>query len=65
MELGPFGISYPAVLVQTIIAVLSPLLIAVIPIFGGARVTVREAISTYGLSGASGLLDRLLVRLVQ
>jgi putative ABC transport system permease protein len=63
MELGSFGISISAVVVQTIVAVLSPLLIAVIPIFGGARVTVREAISTYGLGGASGLLDRLLVKL--
>jgi putative ABC transport system permease protein len=63
MELGPFGISTTAIVVQTVVAVLSPLLIAVIPIFGGARVTVREAISTYGLGGASGLLDRWLVKL--
>ena len=43
-------------------ALLSPLLVAILPIYLGARVTVREAISTYGLSAASNWLDRLLVK---
>ncbi len=63
MELGPFAISTRAVAVQTAVALLSPLLIAIVPIYSGASVTVREAISTYGLGTASGLLDRLLVKL--
>ncbi len=63
MELGPFAISTQAVMVQTAVALLSPLLVAIVPIYGGASVTVREAISTYGLGGVSGLLDRLLVKL--
>jgi putative ABC transport system permease protein len=60
---GPFEISATAVMVQASVALLSPLLIALIPILSGARITVREAITTYGLRGASGLLDRILTRL--
>ena len=62
---GPFEISMTAVLVQSAIALLAPVLVAVIPIFSGARITVREAISTYGLSGASSWLDRALGRVQQ
>lgn len=60
---GPFAISQTAVVVQTAIALLSPLLVSLVPILGGARITVREAISTYGVGRASGLLDRLLTKL--
>lgn len=60
---GPFEISTTALMVQTAIALFSPLLVAFIPILAGARITVREAITTYGIGGASGLLDRLLAKL--
>ncbi|MCB0212063.1 MAG: ABC transporter permease, partial [Anaerolineae bacterium] len=63
MTPGPFAISTTAVTVQVVIALLSPLVIAIIPIMSGARITVREAISTYGLGSASGVLDRLLAQL--
>ncbi|MEW5960876.1 MAG: FtsX-like permease family protein, partial [Chloroflexota bacterium] len=59
---GPFEISTTAVLAQAGVALLSPLLITIVPIFSGARITVREAISTYGLGGAAGWLERLLAR---
>ena len=59
---GPFTISPRAILVQVAIALLAPLLASLIPILNGARITVREAISTYGLGGAVGLLDRLVAR---
>lgn len=59
---GPFEISATAVSAQAAVALLSPLIIAIIPIFAGARITVREAISTYGLSGASGVLDGWLAK---
>jgi putative ABC transport system permease protein len=59
---GPFQISLQAVLVQVAIALLAPLIASLIPIFNGARITVREAISTYGLGGAVGLLDRLVIK---
>jgi putative ABC transport system permease protein len=52
-----------AILAMVIIALLAPLLASLIPISSGARITVREAISTYGLSTGAGLLDRTLARL--
>ncbi len=60
---GSFTISPPAVWAQVIIALLAPLLVALAPIISGARITVREAISTYGLSTKPSLLDRLIARL--
>ncbi|MEW5958767.1 MAG: FtsX-like permease family protein [Chloroflexota bacterium] len=63
MDPGAFGISLQAVLTQVGICIVSPLIIATLPIFRGAGITVREAISSYGLTGGGGLLDRLLARL--
>lgn len=57
-----FSVSPPAIIAQVAIALLAPLLASLVPIFSGARITVREAISTYGLSAGAGLLDRLLAR---
>jgi putative ABC transport system permease protein len=57
---GPFTLSQTAVMGQTAIALLAPLLAALVPIIAGARLTVREAISTYGLGGGNGRLERLL-----
>ena len=62
MIVGPFEISSSAVIAQAIVTLFSPLLAAIVPIFSGVRVTVREAISTYGLEGAASLLDRVLVK---
>ncbi len=59
---GPLAVSLPAVVIQVVVALLSPLLAALVPVLRGARITVREAISTYGLTVAAGLLDRLLAR---
>lgn len=60
---GPFTLSPAAVVAQVVIALLAPLLASLVPIFAGSRITVREAISTYGLStGGSGWLDRLLAK---
>ncbi len=60
---GPFDISQTALLLQVVIALLSPIVVSLVPIIGGARITVREAVSTYGLGTASSWLDRLLVGL--
>jgi putative ABC transport system permease protein len=58
-------ISRQAVIQMALIALLVPLLAALWPIFSGVRITVRQAISSYGISGGfgKGLLDRLLSRL--
>ncbi len=58
-----FSISWPAVLAQVGICLLSPLLAALVPIFSGARITVREAISTYGLNASTGRMGRWLATL--
>lgn len=58
-----FEIDRSAVLIQIAIALLSPLLASLAPLVRSANITVREAISTFGLGGAAGLLDALLARL--
>jgi putative ABC transport system permease protein len=58
-----FVVSPSATAAQVVIALLAPLLASLIPIFSGARVTVREAISTYGLSTSAGLLERALAKI--
>jgi putative ABC transport system permease protein len=60
---GSFSISPLAIQAQVAIALLAPLLASLIPLFSGVGITVREAISTYGLSAGSGLLERLLAKL--
>lgn len=60
---GPFAISLTAVAVQAGVALLTPLLVSILPIYLGAHITVREAITTYGLGTVSSLLDRLLAKL--
>ncbi|MDM8519843.1 FtsX-like permease family protein [Anaerolineales bacterium HSG6] len=60
LEAGPFEISPPALMAQILITLIAPLLTTIIPITTGARLTVREAISSYGLANASGLLEQFL-----
>jgi putative ABC transport system permease protein len=59
---GSFQISTSAILTQTAISFLAPLLASLIPIVSAVRITVREAISTYGLSTKAGLIEKLLTR---
>jgi putative ABC transport system permease protein len=47
---GPFRLSPPAVAWQSAIALGVPVLAALSPVWNGTRITVREAISSYGLS---------------
>lgn len=62
---GPFMISPPAVLAQLAIVLLAPVIASLGPIWTAMHITVREAISTYGLTIAAGLLERWLARLQQ
>ncbi len=62
-DAGAFTISTTAVWVQVAIALLTPLLVALVPVISGSRVTVREAINTYGLNLKPSLLDRFIARL--
>lgn len=47
---------------QVGICIVAPLLVATIPVLHGARVTVREAMSSYGLSGGGGWIDGMVDR---
>jgi putative ABC transport system permease protein len=58
-----FSFDMAAISVQVAVAVAAPILAALIPLLSGVRITVREAISTYGLSGSTGLIERLVARL--
>lgn len=60
---GRLTISASAAFVQILVAVVTPLAVAAGPILQGSGITVREAISSYGLSGGGGWLDNLLARL--
>lgn len=55
-----FKISTEAVIYQVLAAIAAPLIVALWPILGGATMTVREAIASYGLGGdfGSNWLDR-------
>jgi putative ABC transport system permease protein len=57
-----FTFDYSAVAVQVAVSMLVPVLAAVFPLLSGVRISVREAISTYGLTGGAGLIERLLAR---
>src|SRR6185436_8134787 len=62
-----FQLSPGALTVQAAAAVAMPLIAALIPVFRGALITVREAIASYGIGGNFGgnPLDRLVERLGQ
>lgn len=60
---GEFTMSALALGAQVVIALLSPLIATLFPILAGARITVREAISSYGLRAGTTLLDRLLAKI--
>ena len=62
LEIDSFSVDGTAVIVQVLISLVAPLLAALIPLLTGMRITVREAISTYGLMGAIGFVDRLVAR---
>ncbi len=60
-----FTFSTRAVVLQVMAAVAVPLLAALWPVFSGALITVREAISSYGLGGnfGSSRFDRFIERI--
>lgn len=61
-NLGEFSIPPQVVLFEAAVAIGVPLLAGLVPILSGTRVTVREAIASYGLAASfgTGRLDRLL-----
>ena len=59
---GPFSIPPASLALQLVIGLAVPLLGALVPVLSGAQLTVRQAISSYGLStpGRRSRFDRLL-----
>ena len=62
-----FQVSNQAIALQVVAAIAAPLIAGLWPILGGATITVREAIATYGLGGnfGSSWLDRTVERIGQ
>jgi putative ABC transport system permease protein len=62
-----FQASNRALIFQVIAAIAAPLIAALWPVLGGATITVREAIASYGLGGdfGSSWLDRAVERIGQ
>jgi len=67
IDFDQFQFSNQAIMFQAISALGAPLLAGLPPIVRGARITVREAIASYGLGSDyhSGWLDRLVERIGQ
>jgi putative ABC transport system permease protein len=64
-DVSGYTLSSRVLLLQIVTGLIVPLAAALYPVLGGVRVTVREAIGSYGLSGASagrGWIDRWLER---
>ena len=62
LESNPVRIDPTAIFFQILICIVVPLVAALIPLRVGMHITVREAISTYGLGGAMGFINRLITR---
>ena len=60
---GAFELSPLAIQAQVVIALVAPVLASLAPLWTGSRITVREAISNYGLRAEATLLDRLMAKL--
>jgi putative ABC transport system permease protein len=63
--IGSFRVMTTPVIVQVAIGLITPLLAALVPVIGGARISAHQAISNYGLGGkfGRGWFDRLIGRI--
>jgi putative ABC transport system permease protein len=63
-EIGSLQVVPAAVGIQIIIGAFVPLMAALVPVIGGVRITIREAISAHGIGMGfgEGVLDRLISR---
>ncbi len=65
LEIYEVRVDTTAVAVQVVISLIAPFLAALFPLLGGMRITVREAISSYGLNGSASTLDRWVAKAVR
>ena len=64
-DIASFGVPPQVFALEVAVGLLVPLLAALYPILGGVRITAREAMSDYGVSGGNygqGRVDRLVER---
>ena len=64
-DIASFGVPPQVLALEVAVGLLVPLLAALYPILGGVRMTTREAMSDYGVSGGNygqGRVDRLVER---
>ena len=64
-NIGPFRIPLITLLLDILVALVIPVAAAIIPIRRGAQITIREALSSYGLSAGGfgkSVFDRLVER---
>ena len=65
-NLGQFRFVPTSLIQQAAVALIVPVVAALIPVWMGTRMTIREAITSYGLSGGrfgKGRIDRLVERI--
>jgi cell division protein FtsX len=58
LELGPFAVTLWVVALSMAVGLGVPILAALFPLWNGTRLTVREALSAYGVSGIEGRQGR-------
>jgi len=65
VPVGPFRLMPVAFGIQVVVGLVVPLLAALVPVVGGARISPHQAISNYGLGAGFGSnwLDRLIGRI--
>jgi putative ABC transport system permease protein len=58
-----FTVDMAAISVQIGVSIAAPILAALLPLLNGIRITVREAVNSYGLSNNFGWVDRIVSRI--
>lgn len=53
LDLGPFQVPLSGIVESIMVGLLIPILAAIIPLWAGTRITVRQAIASYGVNNAS------------
>jgi len=65
-DIGPMRVPAASLAMQLVVAIVIPVGAAIVPVIGGTRVTIREAISSYGLSAGQfgkSIFDRLVEKI--
>ncbi len=64
IEYSTYALSKNTLIIQAVAALVIPLLAALVPVLAGTNITVRQAISSYGVGGdfGSSWIDRAVER---